>query len=422
MRSGHLLDPNLRKYFTEAQTVFEHLRIFRKGLLFLDGRYRVEFKGFYQIYFLQTIFYNVICSPDSGFDYLSKLCDKFRAKAVTKEDQNDALVDATHNLRFCNQIAVLKKALARRQGTIKVEPELLQPKEFYYPPLIKEVIPECFVRVDIKKNQQFSSCKACLINTANCGGSYAILNNDLRSHEIYYEFVTHRYHNLELNPTIWHIINKTPVLRKKIRDICLDLCKDYHVCNNPKDCTRWDLHPACLMTQVSFRGGKVRPLTMFLPEINYLGSLMKNTFKAVLKENIVTDLFVNSKYYYSEIERSYHAGDWIHSGDLRSCTNLMDPRLSKEVLWDVWVHTTGKRNPMYRRILDICFSFYKLVELDDELDDIRKHLPIEEKKGGLSKMDKDRTLFKTDERSAHGYVTIFLDNGYDACFERSYII
>ena len=232
------------------------------------------------------------------------------------------------------------------------------------------------MKCNIIPNPQFSSNKACFNNTEVMGGSFAILHNEIKRLPIYQEFIAHDYKEVTVSPTVDHIIKNTHELREELDKLCFKLTEDYHECNDPVNCQEWEKHPPCLVTQVSFRGGKVRPLTMFMPEINYLASKMKNVFKTCLEQNVTTDLITNSKYYYQEIRKDYQDGNWLHSGDLRSCTNLMDPRLSREVLWDVWTYVTGDNSPVYRRILVLAFSYYRLYREDDELHDLRLHAKI----------------------------------------------
>lgn len=380
MINGTLASQQYPKYLNEARIYFEHLRIFKLGLLFKDNVFKYQYKGSYEICFIQHVFYNIFKSTDGGFEWLSKFCDQMRARAVTKEKQDDPIVNDTKNLELANQIAVLKRALCKREATIKIEPELLTPIEYKFPTWVDEEIPSTFIKLEIQKNYEFSSTKSCILCSAQCGGSFAILRNDLLANPICENFMTHYIGDYQVNPTIQLIIKKTPEIKKELTKMCFDLTKHYHVCDSPQTCEEWDKHPPCLITQVSFRGGKVRPLTMFLPEINYLGSLMKNTFKKILTETVTNDLFVASKYYYEHILSKYHSGDWMHSGDLRSCTNLMDPRVSKELLWRVWKYCTGNENPKYRRILDLCFSYYRLVEKDLALIHIRERTPVEQKR------------------------------------------
>jgi hypothetical protein len=379
MRSGDQLRL-ITPYTTRARQMLEHLRVFKKGVLFLDKKYTKYYKGRQSVLFIQYIFYNIFKSTDSGFDFLTKFCDKMRHRAITKEITDDPIVNQCKNLEFCYQISVLKKALCKRDISIKIEEDLLKPVKYRYPSWVKKMIPQTFCKIEIQKDLRFSSTKGCILNSQSAGGSFAILKQDISELPIYREFTTKYHRELEINPTIWHILNNQPKLLKTLKARCFELTEHYHECNEPMNCNSWHLHPPCLITQIQFRGGKVRPLTMFLPEINFLASLMKNTFKKLLMLNYTTDLFVSSKYYYSEIVRTYKSGDWLHSGDLRSCTNRFDPRLTRDVLWDIWVYATGNNSPKYRRILVLAFSFYRLVEEDLRLRWIREKCDISEKR------------------------------------------
>lgn len=380
MKAGLPFLQTYNERYRTAQIYFEHYRIFRKGLLFLNKNYKVIFKGSYEIIYLQFVFFNIFNSTDGGFEFLSKFCDEARKRAVTKELTEYPLLNIK-NLEFLNQISVLKRALCKRSATIKIEKDLLEYVPYSKPEWIQKTIRETFCRIPIQKNFQFSSTKSCLQASAQCGGSFAILQNDLKQLPIYNEFITHYQGEFEINPTIWHIIKHTPTLRKELNRLCFRLTDQYHDCADPVNCTEWDeKHPACLITQVSFRGGKVRPLTIFSPEINYLGSRMKNVFKEVLKQNANTDLFLHSKYYYEEIIKNYKPDSFMHSGDLKSCTNRFNPKVSRDILWDVWTYVTGNKSLKYHRILTLCFSYFKLVEKDLELIHIREKAPIELKR------------------------------------------
>lgn len=379
MKNGTASIAELWSKIPLAEIYLEHWKIFRKTLVFKSFRYQIEFKGAYELVYLQSVFYGIFNSKDGGFDFLNDLCDQFRARAVTKEKQLNPICNIK-NLEFANQIAVLKRALCRRDITIKIEPDLLKSVEFKYPNWIKDTIPSTFIKLGIVPVTEFSSTKACFLATENSGGGFAILNHEMKKYPITQDFMTQVRGDFEFNPTIWHIIKHTPDLKLKLDEHCLELIDRFHVCDKPETCEKWDEHPECLITQIRFRGGKVRPLTMFMPEINYLGSKMKGTFKEILRNNKTNDLFLTSKYYYQEICKAYKPNTWFHSGDLRSCTNNMDPRLSRAVLWDVWQHVTGDKGKVYERILMILFSYYRLYEADAELDEIRRHAPISQKR------------------------------------------
>jgi len=392
-KDGLQLIQSFKDCLSDASNTLEHWRIFRKILLFNDVRYKVDFKGSYEIMYLYYIFNGIFTSVDCGFEFLSKLCDDFRAHAL-KEKVDDYLVSNTKNLRFSNQVAVCKRALCKRPGTITIDENLLTYKKFKENKHLIEIIPQTFCQTGIVLNSQFSSTKACLINTQENGGAFSILKSDIKDLPIFQDFCSKQIGDYEVNPTIWSVIKNTPILRLALEEKCFKLVERYHDCNNPLTCENWDMHPSALITVVNFRGGKSRPLTMFLPEINYLGSIMKSTFKEVLKQNRTTNLFLRSKYYYDHIRDSYKPGMWLHSGDFKSCTNKMVTQFSKYVLWEIWIYVTGNKDLKYYKIISVCFSYFRLIEQDPELHAIRHSSNISEKRKLFEKWEQKAPFIK----------------------------
>lgn len=167
---GPLFLVNYNKLLENTENDIYHYRIFYKVLCFLS-KYKTAFFGSYELYYLNEIARRTFFVD--SHEELSKLCDSFRFKAVTKESTGDPLVDKTKNLEFCNQVAVMKRALARKEGEGKLEPNMLVAKETRDISHIIKLIPKTFPKITDWKEIKLSSNKACILNASTMGGSAA---------------------------------------------------------------------------------------------------------------------------------------------------------------------------------------------------------------------------------------------------------
>jgi nicotinamide mononucleotide adenylyltransferase len=390
-RSGNSSLLNYNKLKEEAQNDLYHYRIFLKSLCFLTN-YKKVFRGSYEIFYNHEIFKR--CFIGDSFKNLSLLCDKFRAKAVNKENQNDILVDLTKSLEFCEQIAVLKRALGRREGTAEVEPNMLQDLPVTDISKIIELIPQTFVKIAKWKNSKLTTNKGCLTNAQKMGGSAAILNYALKDYPEFNELIEHHVDDMTFSPTVYHFANNVEPLKNRLIAHCMATIERYHTCDDPANCQEWDKHMPVLMIDVTFRGGKVRQLSMALPELQFLGGLVKKAFKKITANTCNADLFVKAKYYYSTIMKEYKEGDIMHSGDFESCTNRYDTRHSRQLMWEVFKYCTGSDLEMYRKIIFLSFSHFKIYQPDPEIIDARNHAPLAGKTELILNMLKDKPFFR----------------------------
>jgi hypothetical protein len=316
-------------------------------------------------------------SDDEGFKNISEMCDKFREFAVTGKTDNK-FVKLFKDREFANQVAVMKRALGKRAGTSQIDANLLSQPEVVtdVAQIIKE-IPKTFIKVKHTIGDVSPSMKGCVLNATECGGSYALLAHEIRAQGFYEDILPKKVDEFEVNPTITRVLRYKTLIKDQIIDYCYNKIKDYCICDGVCDYSR---HPVAYMTSVSFRGGKVRQLSMMLPEINFLGKTIKRSMMKILNHAKTSDLFTQSKYYYSVLCSKYKAGDWIHSGDFESCTNRYDFRVTRVLFWEIFRYCTGMTDDRYRRIIFTCLGAYCLVEKNDFIDEVRKDPNMENKR------------------------------------------
>jgi hypothetical protein len=343
--------------------------MFFQTLSFLGLKHKTYFSGKYELFYNNHILKKILFQDH--YKNISELCDLFRKKAVTNEFVNEILVDSTKNRRFCNQVAIIKKALVRREGTGTIEENLLKYQEPSDLSDVIKLIPVTFPVVQDWKNSKMSKNKGCLLNPSQMGGSAAILTEELIQYNEAKEMMVNYIGDFKVEPTLNNFDKQTKVLRKVLIDHCFQKISKWHECDNPTTCNRWDLHPPCLFMDVTFRGGKVRQLSMMLPEINFLGTIIKDAFKKALKYTVSTDQFTRAKYYYDTISKNYSKGDWMHSGDMESCTNRFDPRTSRQIMTELFYYITKSKNSKYRKIIYTVFSFFRIYMQDDHLKFLR---------------------------------------------------